>query len=67
MLKDYDRVRVVRLLMPERPYIEGSTGVSRSPRTGGEGTIVETWLPGGPFCVECTAGDYTLWLADFAG
>jgi hypothetical protein len=67
----YDVVKVAALLEAER-HIIGTEGVSRQPRIGNIGTILE--IPKMPvgmkqvYVVECIDLEgYTIWLADFVG
>jgi hypothetical protein len=66
--KEYDVVRVARLLKPERPY-EGTQSVARPPRVGDVGSIVHDYGAEGAtelFAVEMVDPDgLTVWLADF--
>jgi hypothetical protein len=67
-LKDFDTVKVVRLLDSERKY-DGSENVRRPPRIGDTGTIVHINSVDGKttgYMVEKVAPNgYTIWLADF--
>jgi len=67
-LKDFDTVRVVRLLDSERKY-DGSQGVMRPPRIGDTGAIVHIYSVDDKatgYIVEKVAPNgYTTWLADF--
>ena len=67
-LKDFDTVRVVRLLYSERKY-DGSQGVMRPPRIGDTGAIVHIYSVDDKatvYMVENVAPNgYTIWLADF--
>lgn len=63
--KEFDVVRISRLLQPTRPF-QGSEGVSRHPQVGDKGTIVAVY-GGSMYCVESVASDgMTVWVADFA-
>lgn len=67
-LGELDTVRIVRLLIPNRPF-DGSHAVKRPPELGDEGTIVYVHHRGSvptSYTVEAvdTNGN-TLWLADF--
>jgi len=68
---EYDVVRVCRLLVPDRPF-QGSPGVSREPRVGDVGAIVQvaassTDAGAATYIVECVADNgYTVWMADFS-
>jgi hypothetical protein len=46
-LKEFDRVKIVRLLQPNRPC-DGTTPVMRPPRVGDTGTIVHIYSSGDP-------------------
>lgn len=66
-LKEYDSVRICRLLVPERPF-DGTEGVARPPRSGDTGTVVATGGRGTEktWVVESVnAEGKTVWLADF--
>ena len=67
-LKEYDNVRIVRLLKENRHY-DGTDGVRRAPAVGDVGIIVHEYDPEdprGPLAVEKADPDgNTLWLADF--
>ena len=67
-LKEYDKVRIVKLLRNDRP-LEGTEGVMRPPAIGDTATIVHEYHPGDPsasVAVEKVNSDgYTVWLADF--
>jgi hypothetical protein len=67
-LKEFDVVRVVKLLTPNR-HIDGSQRVMRQPRVGDIGTIVHVLNDAGlesAYLVEAVNPDgLTLWLADF--
>lgn len=67
-LKEYDAVRVVRLLTANRPY-DGTVGVRRPPEVGDLATIVHEYDPEdprAPLAVEkVDPNSYTIWLADF--
>ena len=67
-LKEYDAVRVVRLLRSNRPY-DGTAEVRRPPEVGDLATIVHEYDPEdprAPLAVEKVDPDgYTIWLADF--
>ena len=67
-LKEYDAVRVVRLLTVNRPY-DGTVAVRRRPEVGDLATIVHEYDPDdprAPLAVEKVDPDgYTIWLADF--
>jgi len=67
-LKEYDAVRVVRLLTRNRHY-DGTVGARRAPEVGDVGTIVHEYDPEdprAPVAVENVDPDGdTIWLADF--
>ena len=67
-LKEFDCVKIVRLLEPNRPY-DGTALVMRSPRVGDTGTIVHIYGSNGTnivYAVEnVDAEGNTIWLADF--
>ena len=68
-LKEYDVVRVAKLLPHPREYTS-SEGYARDPRVGDIGTIVHDYGQGSdesaPVCVECSApSGHCIWLADF--
>ncbi len=67
-LKEYDAVRVVRLLTANRPF-DGTVGVRRPPEVGDLATIVHEYDPEdprAPLAVEkVDPSGYTIWLADF--
>lgn len=69
-MQQFDVVRIVRLDTPSRHY-DGTQGISRAPRVGDVGSVVELWTSGGPndlMIVEATDEEgRTLWLADFSG
>ena len=68
-LREYDTVRVVRLLTAERKF-SGTVGVSRPPRVGDVATICHEYHPRDPdadVAVEMVdVSGSTIWLADFA-
>jgi hypothetical protein len=68
-LREYDVVRVSKLLMAERRY-DGSEAVRRPPAIGDMGTICHEFDPRdptAPVVVEMVDEDgLTVWLADFA-
>jgi hypothetical protein len=67
-LREYDVVRVVRLLEQERSF-DGTESVRRAPRIGDVGTIIHEYDPshsGAPVVVEMVDEEgMTVWLADF--
>lgn len=64
-MKEYDAVRVIKLLSPSR-HIDGSDTVKRQPKIGDTGAIVYEYAPNAAFAVENVDDDgYTIWLADF--
>lgn len=69
ILREYDVVRVVRLLTVDRFY-DGTEGVMRPPGIGDVATICHENKPGDPLAsvvVEMVDKDgMTIWLADFA-
>ncbi len=68
VLKEYDNVRIVRLLTENRHY-DGTDGVRRAPEVGDVAMIVhehDPEDPRGPVAVEKVDPDgSTIWLADF--
>jgi len=65
-MEEYDVVRVVRLLKPNREF-DGSEGFKRAPQVGDTGTIVHVYPADKDFIIEAVAKDgYTIWLADFS-
>ena len=68
IFKEYDNVRVVRLLKENRHY-DGTEGVRRAPVVGDVAIIVHDYDsedPRGPVAVEkVDAEGSTIWLADF--
>lgn len=65
---EYEGVRIVRLLKPER-CCQGTEGVHRPPRVGDTGTIVhiDSHDQDVPYWVEKVDVDgYTIWFAIFA-
>jgi hypothetical protein len=69
ILREYDVVRVVRLLTADRPY-DGTEGVVRPPSIGDIATICHEYEPSDPsssVVVEMVdQNGMTLWLADFS-
>ena len=64
-MNEYAVVRVVRLLVPERP-VTGSDGLTRQPRVGDVGTIVHVLKADSAYIVECSDDEgQALWIADF--
>jgi hypothetical protein len=67
-LREYDSVRVVRLLTPHRHY-DGTDDVRRAPAVGDIAIIVHEYDPDdprAPVAVEKVDPDgNTIWLADF--
>jgi hypothetical protein len=67
-MNEFDVVRVVQLLTPDRRS-DGSEGVARPPQLGDVGVIVHVYSKDGMisgYIVECLAKNgYTIWLADF--
>ncbi len=67
-LKEYDNVRIVRLLRENRHY-DGTDGVRREPAVGDVAIIAHEYDPEdprGPVAVEkVDAEGSTIWLADF--
>jgi hypothetical protein len=67
-LREYDTVRIVKLLTNDRKF-DGTDMVKRAPRVGDIATIVHKYEPSnlnGRFIVEKVNDDgYTVWLADF--
>ena len=67
-LREFDVVRVVRLLRADRPF-DGTDGVRRPPRIGDVATICHEYDPGNPaamVAVEMSDDQgLTVWLADF--
>lgn len=68
ILREYDRVKVARLLVADREF-EGTEGVTRAPRLGDVATLCHGYDPrgmAGPVAVEMVNDQgYTVWLADF--
>ncbi len=68
VLKEYDNVRIVRLLTENRHY-DGTDGVRRAPEVGDVAIIVHEYDPEDPrglVAVEKVDPDgNTIWLADF--
>ena len=68
VLREYDRVRVAKLLRPNRKF-DGTEGVRHPPHIGDLATIVHEYCVDGPtavVAVENVDGDgNTVWLADF--
>ncbi len=68
ILREYDVVRVVRLVKPDRTY-NGTERVMRAPRIGDVATICHENKPDDPSAsvvVEMVDNDgMTIWLADF--
>lgn len=68
VLREFDIVRVVRLIEAHRPY-DGTDGVRRPPMIGDLATVCHDYNPGdpsAPVAAEMVDGDgYTIWLADF--
>ena len=69
MLKEFDRVRVVRLDQAHREF-QGTDGVRRAPRIGDVGAICHEYEPENPLApVAVESVDEmgkTVWLADFS-
>lgn len=67
-LREYDIVRVVKLIQADRPY-DGTEGVRRPPKVGDVATIGHEYDPKdltAVVAVEMVNGDgLTVWLADF--
>ncbi|MBI1765802.1 MAG: DUF4926 domain-containing protein [Acidobacteria bacterium] len=67
-MKEYDCVRIVRLLSPERAY-DGTDSVSRPPQIGDTGAIVHVYQTSDKaegYIVESVDSEgRTIWLADF--
>ncbi len=67
-IREYDRVRVVRLRKRDRPF-DGSDAVKRSPQLGDLATVCHEYRPEDPaalVAVEMVTEDgLTVWLADF--
>ena len=67
-LREYDEVRVVRLLVPDRDF-DGTEGYLRAPAVGDTAIICHKYEPGnldGKVAVErVDANGNTEWLADF--
>lgn len=67
-LKEFDCVKIVRLLQPNRQY-DGTAPVRRSPCVGDTGIIVYIYASDGEdtiYAVEnVEAEGHTIWLADF--
>ena len=67
-LREYDLVRVVRLLTPTR-WFDGTESVKRPPAVGDVATIcheTDPSNPAAPVFVEMVDGDgMTIWLAKF--
>ena len=67
-LREYDTVRVVKLLKDDRDY-DGSESVMRAPQVGDIAIICHEYYPDDPtaaVAVEMVNDDgYTVWLADF--
>jgi hypothetical protein len=68
-LREYDIVRVVRLLSPTR-YFSGTEAVSRPPQIGDQAVICHEYEPNNPAAAVAVEmidrNGYTIWLADFA-
>lgn len=68
ILREYDVVRVAKLLTSERKF-DGTDGVKRAPEVGDTATIVhlyESDSPAGAVVAESVdAHGNTIWLADF--
>ena len=67
-LREYDVVRVVKLIEADRPF-DGTDGVRRPPKVGDVAAICHEYDPNDPtavVAVEMTDGNgLTVWLADF--
>ena len=67
-LREYDIVRVVKLIQADRPY-DGTERVRRPPKVGDVARICHEYDPKDPIAVvavEMVDGDgLTVWLADF--
>ena len=67
-LREYDIVRVVKLIQADRPY-DGTERVRRPPMVGDVARICHEYDPEDPIAVvavEMVDGDgLTVWLADF--
>ena len=67
-LREYDKVRIVKLLRSDRPF-EGTEGVMRPPAIGDTATVVHEYQPDKPSAVvaveKVSSDGYTIWLADF--
>ena len=67
-LREYDIVRVIKLIHPDRPF-DGTARVRRAPKIGDVATICHAYDPEDPasvVAVEMVDNDgLTVWLADF--
>ncbi len=67
-LREYDLVRVVKLIQADRPY-DGTESVRRPPKVGDVASICHDYDPKdltATVAVEMVNGDgLTVWLADF--
>ena len=67
-LREYDVVRVVKLLVTNRTF-EGTEGIKRAPAVGDTAAIVHQYEPDNPngvVALERVDGNgNTVWLADF--
>jgi hypothetical protein len=61
---EYDTVRVVKLLEPDR-WFSGTTSVERAPEVGDEGVVTNISDDSPEYCVECMDGLYMVWRAYF--
>ena len=67
-IREYDAVRVVKLLRDDREYMGGSS-VARAPRIGDVAVVCHEYSPGNLAALLAfelvDADGYTIWLADF--
>ena len=66
--REYSTVRVSRLIEADRFFSGGADEISREPRVGDEGVVVDrSTYEGRPvYIIECmTDGGDTLWVAEF--
>jgi len=67
-IREYDAVRVVKLLKEPREFT-GTSSVARAPRIGDVAVVCHEYIPSDPtakIAVELIDNEgYTIWLADF--
>lgn len=66
---EYSIVRVARLLKAERFLVKGADEITRPPRIGDEGIVVDTGRHEGErqYMIECLTNDGdTVWVAEFS-